>query len=383
MAEYPSIVLTNAGLDMIAESQAGQNLIFTKLKIGDGLLGEGESISALTALKSPKLDIPIQGFLNQGNGQVRLRYLVDNSGVPVNQGFFAREVGVYAKIGESGEERLYAYTNGGNKVDWIPDKNTPMDAQIFDIFVLIGNAQNVTVVIDGSATYATVLDLEEHNTSLTAHANLLNLVFGNMKGVNAIVGNKTLTPADAGKYNYQASGAGTTTLPALSSVPIGAVFSFFCGVAGPMVVQRAGSDGIAINSSIVTSLTLNAGDTLILVAGPDFWEPIGGSAQMIAAGVIVSSGPGWVKFADGTLIQEGTIPATVAGGYVTVYYPISFAPGTPYPRVTTGTAATDVSTTAFNWGINASESYAYFHAYVLGAANIQGSTYIAKGRWKA
>lgn len=189
MAEYPSIVLTNSGLDMIAESQAGQNLIFTKLKIGDGTLGTGESIAALTALKSPKLDIPIQGFLNQGNGQVRLRYLVDNSGVAVNQGFFMREVGIYAKIGETGAEKLYAYTNGGNKVDWIPDKNTPIDAQIFDIFVLIGNASNVTVVINGSATYATVLDLTEHNedenahseviskhnTSTSAHADLLHL----------------------------------------------------------------------------------------------------------------------------------------------------------------------------------------------------------------
>ncbi len=173
MAEYPKIVLTNTGLDMIAESQTGRSLIFTKLKIGDGALGAGESISTLTALKSPKLDIPIQGFLNQGNGQVRLRYLVDNSGVPVNQGFFACEVGIYAKLDESGTERLYAYTNGGNKVDWIPDKNTPMDAQIFDIFVLIGNASNVTVVINGSATYATVLDVKEHNEDENAHTELI------------------------------------------------------------------------------------------------------------------------------------------------------------------------------------------------------------------
>lgn len=190
MAEYPSIVLTNAGLDMIAESQAGQNLIFTKLKIGDGLLGEGESISALTALKSPKLDIPIQGFLNQGNGQVRLRFLVDNSGVPANQGFFMREVGIYAKIGESGTEKLYAYTNGGNKVDWIPDKNTPIDAQIFDIFVLIGNASNVTVVIDGSVTYATVDDLNAHKTTTP-----LDHPDGSV--TDAKIGNRTITDTTA------------------------------------------------------------------------------------------------------------------------------------------------------------------------------------------
>ncbi|HMM20643.1 MAG TPA: phage tail protein [Selenomonadales bacterium] len=183
MAEYPAIVLTNAGLDMIAESQTGRSLIFTKLKIGDGMLGTGESISTLTALKSPKLDIPIQGLVNQGNGQVRLRYLVDNSGVPVNQGFFAREVGIYAKLDESGTERLYAYANGGNKVDWVPDLNTPMDAQIFDVFVLIGNASNVSIVIDGSATYATILDLTEHNDDPNAHGSrFLKLTGGTMTG---------------------------------------------------------------------------------------------------------------------------------------------------------------------------------------------------------
>jgi len=197
MAEYPSIVLTNLGLEMIAESQAGQNLIFTKLKIGDGSLGTGESISTLTGVKSPKLDIPIQGFTNQGNGQVRLRYLVDNSNVAVNQGFFAREVGIYAKIGESGTDELYAYTNGGNKVDWIPDKNTPLDAQIFDVFVLIGNASNVTVVINNSATYATKLDLTEHNAESGAHgatsANTANAIVQRDASGNFIAG--TITAA--------------------------------------------------------------------------------------------------------------------------------------------------------------------------------------------
>lgn len=197
MAEYPSIVLTNSGLEMIAESQAGQNLIFTKLKIGDGALGTGESISTLTGVKSPKLDIPIQGFTNQGNGQVRLRYLVDNSGVAVNQGFFAREVGIYAKIGESGTDELYAYTNGGNKVDWIPDKNTPLDAQIFDVFVLIGNASNVTVVINNSATYATKLDLTEHNAASGAHgatsANTANAIVQRDASGNFVAG--TITAA--------------------------------------------------------------------------------------------------------------------------------------------------------------------------------------------
>lgn len=169
MAQYPSITTTYAGLNMIAESQTGKKLIFTKLKAGDGSLSDGESIQNLTALKSPKLDIPIQGFVNQGNGQIRLRFVVSNENV--ESGFHMKEVGIYAKVEESGEEQLYAYVNGGNFVDWIPDKNIPMEAQIFDIFVIIGNASSVIVNIDKSIVYATALDLAEHNTNKDAHAN--------------------------------------------------------------------------------------------------------------------------------------------------------------------------------------------------------------------
>ena len=174
MAQYPSITTTYAGLNMIAESQTGKKLIFTKLKAGDGSLSDGESIQNLTALKSPKLDIPIQGFVNQGNGQIRLRFVVSNENV--ESGFHMKEVGIYAKVEESGEEQLYAYVNGGNFVDWIPDKNIPMEAQIFDIFVIIGNASSVIVNIDKSIVYATALDLAEHNTSETAHEDIRALV---------------------------------------------------------------------------------------------------------------------------------------------------------------------------------------------------------------
>lgn len=170
MAQYPSITTTYAGLNMIAESQTGKKLIFTKLKAGDGSLSDGESIQSLTALKSPKLDIPIQGFVNQGNGQIRLRFVVSNENA--ESGFHMKEVAIYAKLEESGEEQLYAYVNGGNFVDWIPDKNIPMEAQIFDIFVIIGNASSVIVNIDKSIVYATALDLTEHNTSEIAHEDI-------------------------------------------------------------------------------------------------------------------------------------------------------------------------------------------------------------------
>ena len=170
MAQYPKITLTNSGLNMIAESQGGIELIFTKMIMGDGELASGEDIKVLTGVKNAMLTVPLQGFLNQGEGQVRLRFTVSNE--TLNTGFFAREIGVYAKLGKSGTEQLYAYTNAGNKTDYMPDKSVPLDSQILDLYIIVGNATGVSAVLDGNALYATALDLTEHNTSEIAHEDI-------------------------------------------------------------------------------------------------------------------------------------------------------------------------------------------------------------------
>ena len=166
MSSYPNTLITNAGLDLIAEANAqGEALIFTKVKLGDGSLPEGQSIQTMTALISPKLESELTSG-SVKNGQAKLRFSVENSGL--NEGFWAREVGVFAKVGEEGTETLYAYTNGGNYVDYIPNKDVPIDAQIMDVYIVTGNAATVQIQVD-SAAYATVLDLEEHNNGSDSH----------------------------------------------------------------------------------------------------------------------------------------------------------------------------------------------------------------------
>lgn len=184
MAQYPKITLTNSGLNMIAESQGGTELIFTKMIMGDGELASGEDIKVLTGVKNAMLTVPLQGFLNQGEGQVRLRFAISNE--TLNTGFFAREIGVYAKLGESGAEQLYAYTNAGNKSDYMPDKSVPLDSQILDLYIIVGNATDVSAVLDGNASYATMLDLAEHNANKDTHIN-------GIKG-NAATATKLETP---------------------------------------------------------------------------------------------------------------------------------------------------------------------------------------------
>lgn len=161
MAQFPILRLTRAGQDLAGMSQGGGKLIFVRAELGDGQLGEGESIEMLHALKRRVMQLPLQGYLNEGNGKARLRFVVDNSSLTA--GFFNREIGIVAKM-EGGDEQLYAYTNAGNYADYIPSKDTPIDSEIIDLHILIGNASHVVLETQNGA-YATKIELEEHRTA--------------------------------------------------------------------------------------------------------------------------------------------------------------------------------------------------------------------------
>ena len=172
MAQFPLLKLTRTGQEMTGMSQGGGKLTFVRVELGDGELKEGDSIETLTALKHGVMQLPLQGYQSDGNGKARLRFIVDNSALAA--GFINREIGVFAKI-ENGAEQLYAYTNAGNYADWIPSKETPIDSDIVDLHIVIGNAPNV-VIETMNGVYAMRADLEEHNKAANAHADIRRIL---------------------------------------------------------------------------------------------------------------------------------------------------------------------------------------------------------------
>jgi hypothetical protein len=196
MSNYPKLTITHDGQDMIAEAEADKKpLIFTRVDLGDGQLPPGQNVETLTAPVGSKMKLPLSSGQKQSTGGVKLRFVVDNSALET--GFFAREIAVYAKVGESGTERLYAYTNGGNYVDYIPDKSNPIDAQIIDVYLVTGNAENVQIVVS-SSTYATVEDVRDeikvHNTAADAHADIRLLIEN--AGINLLRRNRAYAVGD-------------------------------------------------------------------------------------------------------------------------------------------------------------------------------------------
>mgnify|MGYP001639798922 CR=1 FL=1 len=81
---------------------------------------------------------------------------------------------------EGGAEQLYAYSYAGTAASFLYDKTTPIQERLVKIDIVVGNTENLTVVIDSSIIHPTMAEVEErlkeHNKAPDAHADLRTLI---------------------------------------------------------------------------------------------------------------------------------------------------------------------------------------------------------------
>lgn len=176
MAQFPGLSLTLQGNKMILKSATGRaddRLIITKAVIGDGQLTK--SIDSLTSLVNPKLEIGLSNIKEVTNGQIQLQFNFDNK--KVETGFYWREVGIYGKTGDSGQEKLIGYSNASGLTSYIPDKTNAIPMQRLLVALGVGDNPNVKGLIDLS-TAVTREQLDEsikaHNSATNAHQDAFN-----------------------------------------------------------------------------------------------------------------------------------------------------------------------------------------------------------------
>ena len=176
MAQFPGLSLTIQGNKMILKSATGRaddRLIITKAVIGDGQLTK--SIDSLTSLVNPKLEIGLSNIKEVTNGQMQLQFNFDNK--KVETGFYWREVGIYGKTGDSGQEKLIGYSNASGLTSYIPDKTNAIPMQRLLVALGVGDNPNVKGLIDLS-TAITREQLDEsiktHNLATNAHQDAFN-----------------------------------------------------------------------------------------------------------------------------------------------------------------------------------------------------------------
>lgn len=171
MSNYNKIIPTLAGSNLLVEAiKSKKPLIFTRIALGDGTLTESESVESLTALKHPMAQNTVQSINSRGNGEIDVVATISNASV--TSGFYARELGVFAKVGDTGTEKLFAYTNAGAQASYTP-AGTSLDEKLITVTFYIGNDVNVKINLN-SQLYITQAALDAHNSATNAHQDAFN-----------------------------------------------------------------------------------------------------------------------------------------------------------------------------------------------------------------
>ena len=260
MSEYAPVITTVAGNMLITEAiQKKKPLVFTKIGVGDGLI-DSESIELLTGLKHQILESPVTDKKLHKNGNVDIITTIDNTSV--STGFFARELGVFAKVGDDGE-KLFGYTNAGSHASYTPaDKS--LDEKIITITFGIGSSVNVQIELNSQMYVTRDMLTNELPRIITGNADDPNQDLGT--SVKLVKGLLSTLKIKDGKDVVKALGEETLST-------LGVQYSFnnqngwyicFGTLFGKLVVQGARSyygDTWTFPISMSTVLSMQATDT--------------------------------------------------------------------------------------------------------------------------
>ncbi|NLT94878.1 MAG: hypothetical protein GXW85_04980 [Clostridia bacterium] len=194
------MILTNKGRNLQAKAQTGIQLNFTRIGIGDGYLGTS-SIVDLNALKHEIKSLDITKIKTLSDGKALLGTILSNQ--DIIEGFYFREIGVFAQDPDLGEI-LYCYGNSGDNAEYIPAGGGPdVVEKSIDIITIVGNAPNVTAKIDESLIFITpeeaqeMADQAESRAKEYADQQLASFEVP-VKSVNNKTGDVILSAADVG-----------------------------------------------------------------------------------------------------------------------------------------------------------------------------------------
>lgn len=121
MAVFNDFELTNLGINLLGQVSAGQPLIFTKVELGDGdFTGD---VKSLTGLFSIFKEASISDVVIQEDNSINIKSEFSNDGFLISKEW--KEIGIFAKAGETGTEVLYSYSYSLLAVETIPAETIP------------------------------------------------------------------------------------------------------------------------------------------------------------------------------------------------------------------------------------------------------------------
>src|SRR4029077_8771544 len=188
MSAFLNQRLTNVGWDALSIALGGGRLTFYKMQAGQGTIANDAAIMGMTQLVTPIVDIPINSYVIEGDGQITLFGNINSS--ELTTGFTFRELGVFATIEQpiggkggtpsgpniqvipqtpstqanpvvpppaEGTALMYSYCNSYAASDYIPGKNEATDVtNTVQVTIKIDEAQNVVINVLAGQQFSVV-----------------------------------------------------------------------------------------------------------------------------------------------------------------------------------------------------------------------------------
>ena len=148
------LYLTNSGQDLLYKAQGGKTLKFSRFGLGDGDLN-GQAIQPLISLINQKMSLDLKRLEIKDNKVILGAYL-DNK--DLTEGFYLKEIGIFAIDPDTNEELLYMYGNSGETSDYIDSNTGRVIEENLTVEIYVSNASNVTATIDESLVFALAKD---------------------------------------------------------------------------------------------------------------------------------------------------------------------------------------------------------------------------------
>lgn len=162
--------LTNLGEQYIAKCLANQTPVkFTKVKVGNGVLGEHENPAAFTDIKSIKKEVQMADK-KQVDDAFQFLVVINNDGV--NEGFYPRELGIY--VDDNGVEKLYWYINDGNECQWLPPASKGPTKHRFWETIMVTTLESVIVNWSGKELWIDQQWMNDNTTTVEEIRNIFS-----------------------------------------------------------------------------------------------------------------------------------------------------------------------------------------------------------------
>lgn len=157
MAGFGGLKITTQGAILAAKTIVGKVINFSHVEAGEGTY-TGD-IKAKTGLTTKVMQCDIIEVKQKSQTEAVVTFLLKNTDAP--RAFYYREMGLFAIDPDTKEKILFAYSNAGDKAEYINNSISEKIEKYIDIVITVDNASNVNITVDDSEIHVTEKELRE------------------------------------------------------------------------------------------------------------------------------------------------------------------------------------------------------------------------------